>query len=83
MATGVASGVMASFFLKLPIRGVRTDALLGMVGFLIGFAGIGFIRPLGYSVINYDISPPAVALVVAAIVPLSLKILRLRRFRSQ
>lgn len=34
MAAGALAGVLASFFLRLPIRGVWKDALLGLLGFL-------------------------------------------------
>ena len=83
MGTGEATGVIASFCLRLPVRGILRDALLGLAGFLIGFAAIVLVRPLGSALINHFIDPPAVALVVAAIVPLSRKIFLFRHLRSQ
>jgi hypothetical protein len=34
MAAGALAGVLASFFLRLPIRGVWKDAVLGLSGFM-------------------------------------------------
>jgi hypothetical protein len=37
MAAGALAGVLASFFLRLPIRGVWKNAVLGLSGFM-GFS---------------------------------------------
>ncbi len=45
MAVGALSGVLASFLLRLPIRGVLKNALLGLLGFLGFFVAILVSRP--------------------------------------
>ena len=58
-----------AFFLRLPIRGVQKDALLGLLGFLVFFVTI-LVSPLGYLLINNFIDPVGVGVVVAALWPL-------------
>jgi hypothetical protein len=50
MAAAVLAGVLASFFLRLPIRGVWKDAVLGLLGFLVFFVTNLFFR-LGIAII--------------------------------
>jgi predicted Co/Zn/Cd cation transporter (cation efflux family) len=83
MGTGAATGAVASCCLRLPVHGILRDALLGAAGFLVGFAVIVLVRPLGHALVNHFISPIAVALVVAAMFPLSRAIFRLRHPRSR
>jgi hypothetical protein len=83
MGIGAAAGVVASFCLRLPMRGILTDALLGAAGFLAAFAIIIVVRPLGNALANHFSSPMNVALAVATIFPLSRTIFRLRYTRSR
>jgi hypothetical protein len=83
MGTGAATGAVASFSLRLPMRGILTDALLGTAGFLIGFAVTVLVRPLGSPLVNHFISPIGAALVVSPIFPLLRAISRFRHLRSR
>jgi hypothetical protein len=83
MGIGAGTGAGVSFCLKLPMRGILTDALLGAAGFLVGFAIILIVRPLGHALVNHFINPLSVALVVAAIFPLFRAIARFRHLQSR
>jgi len=83
MGIGAATGAGVSFCLRLPMRGIMTDAFLGVAGFLVGFAILLIVRPLGHALVNHFINPMSVALVVAAIFPLSRRIFRFRHLQSR
>ena len=83
MGIGAATGVVASFCFRLPMRGILTDALLGAAGFLVAFAIIVVVRPLGSAIVNHFISPMNIALVVSTTFPLSRTIFRLRHTRGR
>jgi hypothetical protein len=75
MAAGALAGVLASLFLRLPIRGVWKDAVLGLLGFLV-FYVTNLVSRLG------PLDPVPVGLVVAALCPIVRQVLRFRRVRS-
>jgi hypothetical protein len=52
MAAGALAGVLASFFLRLPIRGVWKDAVLGLLGFFLVFFAPILVSRLGPLLIN-------------------------------
>ena len=81
MAAGGLAGVVASFFLTLPIRGVWKDALLGLLGFLV-FYLTTLVSPLGSLLMNSLMDPTWPGLVVAALCPIVRQVLRFRNVRS-
>jgi hypothetical protein len=82
MAAGALAGVLASFFLRLPIRGVWKDAVLGLLGFFLVFFAPILVSRLGPLLINSLIDPVWVGLVVAALCPIVRQVLRFRNVRS-
>jgi hypothetical protein len=80
MGAGAFSGVLASFLLRLPIRGVWKDALLGSLGFLVGFVMV-LVTPLGYFLVNHFIDPITPGLVLAVLFAVAREVLRFRRLR--
>ena len=86
MAAGALVGVLASFFLRLPIRGVWKDAVLGLLGFLVFFVTnlvTNLVSRLGSLLINSSLIDPIwVGLVVAALCPIVRQVLRFRNVRS-
>lgn len=89
MASGALAGVLASFFLRLPIRGVWKDAVLGLLGFLVFLLGflVFFVATNLFSwlesllILNL-IDPVNPGLVVAALFPIVRQVLRFRNVRS-
>jgi vacuolar-type H+-ATPase subunit I/STV1 len=81
MAAGALAGVLASFFLRLPIRGVWKDAVLGLLGFLVFYATTLFFG-LDSLLISRLIDPTSPGLVVAAVCPIVRQVLRFRSLRS-
>jgi hypothetical protein len=81
MAAGALAGVLTSFLLRLPIRGVWKDSVLGLLGFLVFSATTLFSR-LGSLLINNLIDPVSQGLVVAALCPIVRQVLRSRNVRS-
>ena len=82
MAAGALAGVLASFFLGLPIRGVWKDAVLGLLGFLLFFVTTDLVPPLTSLLILNFIDPVNPGLVVAALCPIIRQVLRFRNVRS-
>ena len=82
MAAGALSGVLASFFLRLPIRGVWKDAVLGLLGFLLFFVTTDLVPRLTSLLILNLIDPVNPGLVVAAFCPIVRQVLRFRSVRS-
>jgi hypothetical protein len=80
MAAGALAGVLASFFLRLPIRGVWKDAVLGLLGFLVFYVTTLFSR-LGSLLIGSLIDPTSPGFVVAAVCPIVRQVLRFRNLR--
>src|SRR5271170_5164941 len=74
-AAGALAGVLASFFLRLPIRGVWKDALLGLLGFTAFYVTNLYYR-LG------PLDPVPVGLVVAAFCAIVRQVLRFRNVHS-
>jgi hypothetical protein len=81
MAAGALAGVLASLLLRLPIRGVWKNALLGVLGFAAFFVTI-LVTRLGPSLINNFIDPVRAALVFATLCPVVREVLRFRNARS-
>jgi hypothetical protein len=81
MAAGALAGVLLSFFLRLPIRGVWKDAGLGLLGFLLSF-GANLVSRLGALLNNNLLDPFWGGLVVAALCPIFRQVLRFRKGRS-
>ena len=81
MAAGALAGVVASFFLSLPIRGVWKDAVLGLLGFLVLFE-TNLVSRLGALLNNNLIDPAWPGLAVAALCPIVRQVLRFRNIRS-
>jgi hypothetical protein len=81
MAAGVLAGVLASFFLRLPIQAVWKDALLGLFGFQVFYATT-FVSPLDSLLIRNFIDPNTVGLAVAALCAIVRQVLRFRTARS-
>jgi hypothetical protein len=75
MAAGALAGVLASFFLRLPIRGVWKNAVLGLSGFM-GF----FVTNLFSRLAPLD--PVPGGLVAAALCATVRQVLRFRNVRS-
>jgi hypothetical protein len=75
MAAGALAGVLASFFLRLPIRGVWKDAVLALLGFLVFFVA-NLLSRLG------PLDPVPVGLAVAALCPIVRQVLRFKKVRS-
>jgi H+/Cl- antiporter ClcA len=82
MAAGALAGVLASFFLRLPIRGVWKDAVLGLLVFFLVFFAPILVSRLGPLLINSLREPVWVGLVVAALCPIVRQVLRFRNVRS-
>jgi hypothetical protein len=82
MASGALAGVLASFFLRLPIRGVWKDAVLGLLGFLVFFVATNLFSWLESLLILNLIDPVNPGLVVAALFPIVRQVLRFRNVRS-
>ena len=82
MASGALAGVLASFFLRLPIRGVWKDAVLGLLGFLVYFVTTNLVSWLESLLILNLIDPVNPGLVVAALVPIVRQVLRFRNAHS-
>jgi hypothetical protein len=74
MAAGALTGVLASFVLRLPIRGVWKDALLGLLGFM-----TFYVTNLVYRIGPLD--PVPLGLVVAALCAIVRQVLRFRNVR--
>jgi hypothetical protein len=81
VTTGVVTGILASLCLRLPMRGIWKDALLGLLGFLLFFA-VDIFSPFGSFLINRGVDPVLVSLTGAALFPLLRELLRFRRSRS-
>jgi hypothetical protein len=75
MAAGVLAGVLASFFLRLPIQGVWKDAVLGLLGFM-----VFYVTNLLFQFASLD--PLPMGLAVAALCPIVRQVLRFRNERS-
>ncbi len=82
MAAGALAGVLASFFLRLPIRGVWKDAVLGLLGFLVFFVATTLVSWLRSLLILNFIDPVSPGLVVAALFPIVRQVLRFSNERS-
>jgi hypothetical protein len=82
MAAGALAGVLASFFLRLPIRGVWKDAVLGLLGFLVFLVTTNLVPRLTSLLILNLIDPVNPGLVVAALFPIVRQVLRFRNVRS-
>jgi uncharacterized membrane protein YeaQ/YmgE (transglycosylase-associated protein family) len=68
-ATGALAGVLASLCLRLPMRGIWKDTLLGLLGFLVAFMAFVFLGPL-HTFVNSDEGLPLKAgLMMAAVLP--------------
>jgi hypothetical protein len=81
MAAGALAGVLVSLFLRLPVRGVWKDAVLGLLGFLVYI--VTTLDPrLRSLLINNLIDPVNPGLVVAALCPIVRQVLRFRHICS-
>lgn len=94
MAIGALTGLLASLALKRKNRGIVKDALLGALGFLVGFIGTPFV-PWHQNTITYRVDstvvtstmntfqhPGAAACALAILLPLVRAIFRYRRERA-
>jgi len=75
MAAGTLAGVLASFFLRLPIRGVWKDALIGLLGFLV-FYVMNLVFRIG------PLDPVPLGFAVAALCSIVRQVLRFRDIHS-
>jgi hypothetical protein len=75
MAAGAIAGVLASFFLRLPIRGVWKDAVLGLLGYMV-FYVTNLVSQFG------PLDPVPVGLGAAALCSIVRQVLRFRNVRS-
>jgi hypothetical protein len=82
MAAGTLAGVLASYFLRLPIRGVWKDAVLGLLGFLVFYVATILVPRLTSLLILNLIDPVSPGLLVAALCPIVRQVLRFRNARS-
>jgi hypothetical protein len=82
MAAGALAGVLVSFFLRLPIRSVWKDALLGLLGFLVFFLATTLVSRLRSLLITNLIDPVNPGLVVAALFPIVRQVLRFKNVLS-
>ena len=83
MAAGALSGRLAPFCLRPPTQGLlKTDSLLGLLGFVLGMFVPVLVRPLGLFFINDFVDPYLVAWIVAALLPLVREVLRFGQARS-
>jgi hypothetical protein len=82
MTAGALAGVLASFCLRLPIRGVWKDAGLGLLGFLVYFVTTNLFSWLESLLILNLIDPVTPGLAVAALCPIVRQVLRFRNVRS-
>jgi hypothetical protein len=74
MAAGALAGVLASFILRLPIRAVWKDAVLGLLGFMVFYAANLFFQ-VG------PLDPLPAGLVIAALCAIVRHVLRFRNLR--
>jgi hypothetical protein len=74
MGAGALAGVLASFLLRLPIRGVWKDVVLGLLGFAV-FYGTNLVYRIG------PLDPVPLGLVVAALCSIVRQVLRFRNVR--
>ncbi len=81
MASGALAGVLASFLLRLPIRGIWKDAVLGLLGFLVLWV-THLVSLIGSLLNNNLIDPVKPGLVVAALCGIVREVLRFRKVRS-
>jgi MFS family permease len=95
-AIGVLSGWIVSLVTKCGPRGIGWDALLGFVGFVVGFIGTG-LMPWHQNTITYQLDgggtststantyqyPERVAVVVAILLPLLFELCRFWRRRTK
>ena len=82
MTAGALAGVLASFFLRLPIRGIWKDAVLGLLGFMVYYVTMELVPRLTSLLILNLIDPVNPGLVVAALFPVVRQVLRFRSVRS-
>lgn len=74
LAIGAVAGSITSFVLRLAIRGVQWDALLGSIGYVTA-AQIPWRR----SVTNHDVSTTIVTVALAAMLPILRELYRSRK----
>ena len=94
MAIGALTGLLAALVLKLKIRGIIKDGLLGSSGFLVGFIGTPFVpwhqNTITYLVGNTEVTstmntyqhPGRVACAIAILLPLMRAMFRYKRERA-
>jgi hypothetical protein len=80
MATGTLAGVLVSLCLRLPMRGIWKDTLVGLLGFLVAFMAFAFLGPLR-AFLNSDEGLLRAGLVTAAALPFLRELSRFIRFR--
>ena len=82
IATGTAAlaGVLASLALRLPVRGIWKDALLGLLGFSIVFGAFAFLGPLR-AFANSDEGPLKASLIAAVALPILRQLFQFIRSR--
>ncbi len=77
---GALAGVIASLSLRLPIRDIWRDALIGLLGFLVAFAAFAFLGRLR-TFASSDEGPLKAGLAAATTVPVVREFFRFIRSR--
>jgi hypothetical protein len=83
VVTSVLSGVLTSLVLKLPVRGIWVDALLGLGGFLFVLLAFVFWSPLQVFIQADESLPAKAALTASAAFPFIREFSRFIRLRRQ
>ena len=82
MATGALICTIACLCMRLQIRGILKDALLGVLGFFIGFITCVAVSPLNTVTSNAGPNPNVFAFAGAAVLPLLREVYRFKHSRS-
>ena len=82
VAAGTLTGVLMSSCLKLPMRGLWVDAVLGLLGFLFVFMAFAFLDPL-QAIVKSDEGPLRAGLVASAALPFIWEFTRFIRLRRR
>jgi hypothetical protein len=82
MATGALTGTLACLYLRVQMRGLVKDALLGWLGLFLGYTACVTVFPTNTVTSNAGPNPSFVAFLGAALFPLLREIYRFKRLGS-
>jgi hypothetical protein len=82
LVAGTLTGVLMSSCLKLPMRGLWVDAVLGLFGFFFVFMAFAFLGPL-QATVKSDEGPIKAGLVASAALPFIWEFSRFIRLRRR